>query len=90
MTEILEEAAKQLGLEVIDGWLDVTTSSDSTVLKNVAGSSLSFVIRRVSENTAGPVVVIAPDADRASQIYSDLNTLGVSAAREFRLSLIHI
>ncbi|NND70374.1 MAG: hypothetical protein HKN43_02240, partial [Rhodothermales bacterium] len=89
LDHILRTAEQTLSLDEVDSWLAADDAAGVLAIKRAAGSSLSFAIRRVIESTQGPVVVIAPEADRASQVFSDLNTLGITTAREFRPSTHH-
>ena len=47
----------------------------SVSLKGLAGSSLSFIIRAVSENASGVHLVIAQDKEQAAYLLNDLETL---------------
>ena len=72
-----------LTTSIIDEW--ISSEKHSTLrITNSAGSLLSIVTGEISRHHPGITVFVAPEADRAAQIASDLISFGVDELRLFQ------
>lgn len=80
-------------LATFDGFADVarwsspaaSDSPSSLHIKGLAGSTSSFLVRRVADDAAVPIVCITPDEEAAAHLHGDLGPLFAEESRLVRL-----